>query len=101
MAGNHGRFLYDFSPESVIFRVTHDPAPRLLFIFEESGRSIDAPALLARARAGDLPARELIIGGAFSKSEAARDVAALGATLEPGVRNAAQLVCDRIAAGEG
>jgi CRISPR-associated protein Cst2 len=101
VAGNHGRFLYDFSPESVLFRVTHDPAPRLLYIFEESGRSIDAPALLARAKAGDLPARELIIGGAFSQSKAARDVAALGATLEPGVRNAAQLVCDRIAAGEG
>src|SRR5690606_20488835 len=26
VAGNHGRFLFDFSPESVIFRVTQDPA---------------------------------------------------------------------------
>ena len=28
--GNHGRFLYDFSPESIILRLTPDPAPRIL-----------------------------------------------------------------------
>jgi CRISPR-associated protein Cst2 len=27
VAGNHGRFLFDFSPESVMFRLTDDPAP--------------------------------------------------------------------------
>ena len=35
VAGNHGRFLYDFSPESAVFRVTHDPAPRILYVFHE------------------------------------------------------------------
>jgi CRISPR-associated protein Cst2 len=101
VAGNHGRFLYDFSPESVIFRVTHDPAPRLLYVFEGPGQQVDAPALLGRVRSGDLPGKELIIGGAFSQSPMATEIAALGATLEPGVRNAARLVCERIAAGEG
>lgn len=101
VAGNHGRFLYDFSPESVVFRVTHDPAPRLLYIFEGTGPEIDAPALLLRAAANDLPAHELIIAGAFSRTETARKVEALGATLVPGVRDAARLVCDRVAAGEG
>jgi CRISPR-associated protein Cst2 len=101
VAGNHGRFLYDFSPESVVFRVTQDPAPRLLYIFEGTGPEVDAPALLARAEANDLPAKELIIGGAFCRTETARKVGALGATLVPGVRDAAQLVCDRVAAGEG
>jgi len=101
VAGNHGRFLYDFSPESVIFRVTHDPAPRLLYLFDGTGPKIDAPALLARAKSGDLPAKELIIAGAFSETETAKAVEALGATREPGVRKAAQLVCERIAAGEG
>lgn len=101
VAGNHGRFLYDFSPESVIFRVTQDPAPRLLYIFDGAGPEVDAPDLLARAEANDLPARELIIGGAFCRTETARKVGELGATLVPGVRDAAQLVCDRIAHGEG
>lgn len=101
VAGNHGRFLYDFSPESVVFRITQDPAPRLLYLFEGTGPVVDAPALLARAEANDLPAGELIIGGGFCRTETARKVEALGATLVPGVRDAARLVCDRIATGEG
>ena len=39
VAGNHGRFLFDFSPESVIFRLTDDPAPRILYIFEQDGQN--------------------------------------------------------------
>ncbi len=101
VAGNHGRFLYDFSPESVIFRITHDPAPRLLYIFESHGRDIEAPALLERVKSGDLPASELIIGGAFSQNKIAQEIAALGATLESGVRRAAELACGRIANQEG
>jgi CRISPR-associated protein Cst2 len=99
VAGNHGRFFYDFSPESAVFRVTHDAAPRLLYIFEEDGRGVKAPALLARVQAGDLPGKELVIAGAFSQSPEARQMAELGVTLEPGVRKAAVLVCARIAAG--
>ena len=55
VAGNHGRFLYDFSPESVIFRVTHDPAPRLLYIFEGGGPEVDAPRLLDPSQGGRYP----------------------------------------------
>src|SRR5262249_10512181 len=101
VAGNHGRYLYDFSPESVIFRITHDPAPRLLYIFESHGRDIEAPALLVRVESGDLPGAELIIGGAFARTEAAKKIAALGATLEPGVRKAAELAGGRLTAKEG
>ncbi len=100
VAGNHGRFLYDFSPESVIFRITHDPAPRLLYLYEGTGAKVDVPALLARAESGDIPAEELIIAGAICDTETAKKIAALGAALEPGVRNAAKLVCERIAAGK-
>jgi len=98
VAGNHGRFLYDFSPESAVFRITHDPAPRLLYVFDEDKKShaLDAPDLLSRVQAGDIPGSELIVAGGFARSDAARELAALGATLEPGVRNAAKLVCDRI-----
>lgn len=95
VAGNHGRFLYDFSPESAVFRVTNDPAPRLLYVFEEDGNhNITAPALVARVESGDLPPDELIIAGAYALTEEAKG---LGATLEPGIRRAAKLVVDRLA----
>jgi CRISPR-associated protein Cst2 len=98
VAGNHGRFLYDFSPESVVFRVTHDPAPRLLYVFDldAKGRNVDAPSLLARAKAGDIPANELIVGGGFSQTAAARDLREKGATVVDGIREAARLTCQQI-----
>jgi CRISPR-associated protein Cst2 len=101
VAGNHGRFLYDFSPESVVFRVTHDPAPRLLYVFEEDEkrRRLVAPNLLARVKAGDLPAAELVVAGAYCDTDEAKWLKEQGVTLEPGVRSAARIVCDRIAAG--
>lgn len=34
VAGNHGRFLYDFSPDAILVRITDDPAPRMLYCFE-------------------------------------------------------------------
>jgi CRISPR-associated protein Cst2 len=35
VAGNHARFLFDFSPESIVLRWTHDFSPRFLYCFEE------------------------------------------------------------------
>jgi len=64
VAGNHGRFLYDFSPDAVIFRITSDPAPRLLYCFStnDDGRTVNAPSLVQRIKAGDVAADELIVG---------------------------------------
>jgi CRISPR-associated protein Cst2 len=100
VGGNHSRFLYDFSPESVVFRVTEDPAPRLLYCFRETRGVIDAPVLLRRARSGDCPAAELILGGDFADTETARELESLGATRVAGVRKAAELCCERLAGGE-
>ena len=49
VAGNHGRFLFDFSPEAVVIRLTSDPAPRLLYCFDtrDDGKTVLAPALVA------------------------------------------------------
>ncbi len=64
VAGNHGRFLYDFSPESIVLRVTHDPAPRILYCFEQSDDgAITMPTLVERIKAGDIQAKELFVGG--------------------------------------
>ncbi len=63
VAGNHGRFLFDFSPESIILRVTHDPAPRLLYGFGIDGREIHARDIVRKAKSGDIDPKELIVGG--------------------------------------
>jgi CRISPR-associated protein Cst2 len=64
VAGNHSRFLYDFSPETIVLRITDDPAPRLLYCFEteDAGRSVAAPRLLKRLEMGDIAKDELILG---------------------------------------
>lgn len=65
VAGNHGRFLFDFSPDAVVFRVTADPAPRLLYCFDttDNGRTVVAPRLAARVADGDIDPAELILAG--------------------------------------
>jgi CRISPR-associated protein Cst2 len=103
VAGNHGRFLFDFSPESVIFRVTHDPAPRLLYIFDQVDRGIDAPSLPLRVKAGDILAQELVIGGSFSQTATAKELLSLGAKVIDGVRAASREACElaQLDRGEG
>jgi CRISPR-associated protein Cst2 len=65
VAGNHGRFLFDFSPDAVVFRITSDPAPRFLYCFDtlDDGKTVTAPRLEARVAAGDIDAKELIVAG--------------------------------------
>ena len=96
VAGNHGRFLFDFSPESIIFRLTDDPAPRILYIFEQDGQTIDAPTLQTRVEAEDINASELVIGGSLAATETAKKLKEMGATVFPGVRNAAKDIIARL-----
>src|ERR1041384_1685942 len=69
VGGNHSRFLFDFSPDSVVFRWTDDFAPRLLYSFEmdEKG-NLSFPALVQKVKDGDIKAEELFIGGAIVHS---------------------------------
>lgn len=97
VAGNHARFLYDFSPESVVFRLTDDPAPRLLYCFTEKDGVVAFPQLIARVKAQDIAAKELVIGGAVVATLSDADKAVLaGATLLPGVRAAAKAASERL-----
>jgi CRISPR-associated protein Cst2 len=90
VAGNHGRFLFDFSPDAVVFRITSDPAPRLLYCFDtpDDGRSVTAPRLEARISAGDIAANELIVAG----------IEIAGVKAEKGVKAACAKAVERIAA---
>src|SRR5262249_35341701 len=73
VAGNPGRFLFDFSPDSVVSRITDDPAPRLLYCFDtDDGKTIDAKVLWERVEDGDIAAEELILGGTFARSATAQ-----------------------------
>ncbi|MEM7590201.1 MAG: type I-B CRISPR-associated protein Cas7/Cst2/DevR [Cyanobacteria bacterium P01_A01_bin.83] len=64
VGGNHGRFLFDFAPESIILRWTNDFAPRFLYCFEEDELgNISIPKLSRQIRSGDLDPTELWIGG--------------------------------------
>ncbi len=70
VAGNHSRFLFDFSPESIVLRLTHDPAPRLLYCFkDDKNGTIKTPELVRRIQVGDIQASELYIGGPISENE--------------------------------
>lgn len=97
VAGNHGRFLYDFSPESVVFRISADPAPRILYCFETSEGRVSCPDLLRKVRAGDVKPEELVLGGAVVTDLREEERAVLsGATLEEGVLAAAEAAILRL-----
>jgi CRISPR-associated protein Cst2 len=102
VAGNHGRFLFDFSPDSVVFRITDDPAPRLLYCFDTSddGKTVDAHALRERVKDGDIKAEELILGGAFTRTATAQELKQRGAFVgtngQAGVKAAAAEAVGRI-----
>lgn len=103
VAGNHGRFLYDFSPDSIVLRVTDDPAPRFLYCFEtiDEGKSVEAPELVRRVKAGDIAADELVIGGrvASQDSSTGQDLRNAGVNVKSlfgGVKAALDEACKRI-----
>lgn len=93
VAGNHGRFLFDFSPESIILRVTADPAPRLLYGFGVENGQVHANDVLRKAKAGDIDPKELVIGGRIASTI---NHLLPGATVVDGVKAACAAVLKRI-----
>ncbi|MEM8723131.1 MAG: type I-B CRISPR-associated protein Cas7/Cst2/DevR [Cyanobacteria bacterium P01_G01_bin.39] len=68
VGGNHGRFLFDFAPESIVLRWTHDFAPRFLYCYDEDDLgNISIPKLLRQIRSGDLDPTELWVGGEITE----------------------------------
>jgi CRISPR-associated protein Cst2 len=63
VAGNQSRFLFDFSPEAVVFRWTDDFAPRMLYGFAMTEKGeLDLPTLLGRLDMGDIDPSEIVLG---------------------------------------
>jgi CRISPR-associated protein Cst2 len=95
VAGNQGRFLYDFAPDAVVFRVTEDPAPRILYAFTLEDGRLRLPEIVRKVKGRDIEPSELVLGGAVD----AGDRAALdGAEYHEGVRAACESVCRRLSA---
>ena len=68
VGGNHGRFLFDFAPESIVLRWTKDFAPRFLYCYDEDEMGdISIPKLLRQIRSGDLDPTEFWIGGEITE----------------------------------
>lgn len=98
VAGNQSRFLYDFAPESIVFRWTEDFAPRMLYGFEmDAEANLSFPAILKKVADGDIDAAEMVIGGAITATldDAAKETLK-GASINPGVKAAAQEIKRRI-----
>ena len=100
VAGNHGRFLFDFSPESVVFRITQEAAPRILYAFTAAtAGQVTIPEIVRRVKAGDIAAKELIIGGAVAERLDEADRKFLGGSqIESGVKAACEAACKRLGA---
>ncbi len=87
VAGNHSRFLYDFSPDSLILRWTHDFSPRFLYCFaEDEEGNISVPDLIRRVESEDIDPRELWIGGAIVDSSDGEILEDLGANVFKGIK---------------
>jgi CRISPR-associated protein Cst2 len=94
VAGNQSRFLYDFSPDSVIFRWTDDFAPRILYGFQLNDGQVTFPDIIRRVEAKDIEPNELIIGGAIADYPDCKKIQ--GASVNKGVKAAADEVKRRI-----
>ncbi len=102
VAGNHSRFLYDFAPESLVLRWTHDFSPRLLYCFEEnSAGEVSVPELVRRVKVKDIDPAELWIAGAISGTPDGALLKDMGVTVKDGVKAAVVELKERIAQNLG
>lgn len=99
VGGNHARFAYDFSPASIVMRITRAHSSKIQNCFEhdEETRGYTVKKLIARVESGDVPADELIIGGELADTEEGKKLKELGVSVHKGVRAAANEVQSRIA----
>lgn len=88
VAGNHSRYLYEFAPEAVVLRYTHDPVPRMMYLFDEDEfGGVSSAKLLHAVQSGDIDGEEVVVAGE-PVAELGAQLASLGATYHPGVKAA-------------
>jgi CRISPR-associated protein Cst2 len=99
VAGNHARFAYDFSPASIILRLTNAHSSRIQNCFEhdETNRTYTIQKLIQKIQAGDIPASELVVGGQIAYTEEGEELKQLKVKVLDGVYATANEVRKRIA----
>ena len=99
VAGNHARFAYDFSPASIVLRVTNAHSSKIQNCFEhdEDSRGYTVKRLIERVESKDIPANELFVGGEITKTDEGAHLKELGANVFSGVRATADAARARVA----
>ncbi len=99
VAGNHARFAYDFSPASIVLRVTgaHSSKIQNCFEHDEAHRTYTIERLIQRIESQDIAADELIVGGELASTEEGAKLEQLGVSVHKGVKAAAAEARQRIA----
>lgn len=97
VGGCHARFLYDFSPEAVVLRWSTDPAPRIMFCFDQDDRGrLSLATLLRRIKGGDVDAKEVFVGTAIAGIPEMADLTAAGVNVFDGVKRAVDAVLAQV-----
>jgi len=95
VAGNHGRFLFDFAPTNIVLRWTQDLSPRLLYCFDQDEQEqLSLADLIYKVESGDINAEELWIGGQLTQE--LKQLEDRGAKLFPGSLQVARALKDVI-----
>jgi CRISPR-associated protein Cst2 len=88
VAGNHGRFLFDFAPASIILRVAEDPAPRILYCFGEEDGKVNVSELIRKVESKDVLPEELFIGGLIAELQVVQNLNPC--VCDPGIKKVVQ-----------
>jgi CRISPR-associated protein Cst2 len=98
VAGNNGRFLFDFSPETVIYRICDEASPRILNCYEFADGMPSAAELVRKVKSEDIKASEIIVGG---KLAASLKLALPGIDAFEGVAKATEKAINKLELGLG
>jgi len=89
VGGAHARFLYDFAPEAIVLRWSTDPAPRIMFCFDQDERGrVSLKTLLKRIQGGDVLGEEVFVGTAIDGIVEMEALKTAGVHIFPGVKAA-------------
>ncbi|MGI8469722.1 MAG: DevR family CRISPR-associated autoregulator [Pyrinomonadaceae bacterium] len=99
VAGNHARFAYDFSPDSIVLRVTNAHSSKIQNCFEhdEDNRTFTVAKLIKRVESKDIAPDEIIIGGEIAATAEGKKLKELGVSVFNGIQAAAGEAKNRIA----
>jgi CRISPR-associated protein Cst2 len=89
VGGCHSRFFYDFAPEAIVLRWSTDPAPRIMFCFDQDERGrVSLKTLLKRIQGGDVLGDEVYVGTAIDGIVEMEALKTAGVHVLPGVKAA-------------